>query len=1091
MIRTRRRQRPDAFSIVNLLTHLVCALGCFGTLGCLCSPAAGEVIKPLPRRESVRTRTQLPPVPAPGLTIHVSPEGDDRAAGTSDEPFASLERARDEVRRIRRDRSSPQGSICVQVHGGEYRVTETLHLTAEDSAPEDDATRYCAAPGEAVRFRGGVRLKGWQKLTDSDAYPLLPRDSIGKLWYFDLQDAGIVNPLPLQLGGFASGNGFRTHPAHELFFDGKALQPARGPNEGFLRIADVVVKDGTKGYDRQGSKSGIFRYEGDLPSKWKDEPDLLLYGYWFWDWADSYERVAEIDPQKRVITLAKPWHNYGFSIGAPFYAFHALSELDTPGEWYMDRANGRILMYPPSDPTKAEVEISTFPSEMLRLENVANVRFEGFTWELGSADAIRLQGGSRCVFAGCTIRQFAGNAMEIGGGEQHTVMSCNLGSMGRGGIVMSGGNRKTLTPGGHLIENCEIHNLSRIDHTYTPAIVLNGAGNRIRHCRLHDILSSAIRLGGNDHTIEYNEIYNVVMESDDQGGLDMWGNPTYRGNVIRYNYWHHIGHWQGVGDEPKCGQCAIRLDDAICGTWVHGNLFERCSAGKVGFGGVQIHGGKDNRIENNLFVDCAAMVSCTPWSEKRWRESVSSALDDKRIDRGLYLHEYPELASLQEDANRNYIRNNRALRCLELYRRAPENLDVQHNVELPDCEFNCQPDNPLFHQPGFETIPIAEIGVYQDTRRDLAQAILGDRELPAVLDKARKLLGTGLTAGGGYDEVWIRDLNTFLELALEVNEADVLRDSLLTFFQFQGADGNIVDGYIPQAQANVGYQYRRSPLAPGLLAHKNTVETDQESSLVQAIAKFVRVTGDRSILSEKIDGVLVTDRLANALRYVLTQRFDPTHKLAWGATTMDWGDVQPEHKWGVELDATSHRAIDIYDNAMLLIALNDYVSLLEDQKASSDWISIRDDLKQSIRTHLWNAEQRKFIPHLYLEGSPFPADFDEAAVFYHGGTAVAIEAGLLTKAEIKASLEQMRTNVRAAGAASIGLTVYPTYPAGSFKNPSMKPYSYQNGGDWCWFGGRMIRELIRNGLVEDAYQELRPMVSRVVKHEGFPRMVVP
>ncbi len=71
------------------------------------------------------------------------------------------------------------------------------------------------------------------------------------------------------LGGFASGHGFKTHPAHELFFNGKAMQLARGPNEGFLRIKDVAVKDGTKGYDRQGSKTGQFFYAGDRPNRWR------------------------------------------------------------------------------------------------------------------------------------------------------------------------------------------------------------------------------------------------------------------------------------------------------------------------------------------------------------------------------------------------------------------------------------------------------------------------------------------------------------------------------------------------------------------------------------------------------------------------------------------------------------------------------------------------------------------------------------------------------------------------------------------------------------------------------------------------------
>ena len=98
---------------------------------------------------------------------------------------------------------------------------------------------------------------------------------------------------------------------------------------------------------------------------------------------------------------------------------------------------------------------------------------------------------------------------------------------------------------------------------------------------------------------------------------------------------------------------------------------------------------------------------------------------------------------------------------------------------------------------------------------------------------------------------------------------------------------------------------------------------------------------------------------------------------------------------------------------------------------------------------------------------------------------MAIEAGLLTRDEIVTSHKKMRENMSHANAATIGLTMYPPYPQGLFKNKSMGPYSYQNGGDWTWFGARMVRQLARNGYVEESYRELVPMLERVLKHRGF------
>lgn len=369
----------------------------------------------------------------------------------------------------------------------------------------------------------------------------------------------------------------------------------------------------------------------------------------------------------------------------------------------------------------------------------------------------------------------------------------------------------------------------------------------------------------------------------------------------------------------------------------------------------------------------------------------------------------------------------------------------------------------------------------------LAESVLGDSRLQAVRSRAVDIIRSGFNAGDGYSEVWIRDFNTFIELACHVREHQEVREHLLLFFYFQGADGNIPDGLTSAAKAGTGYDYQRSASQPDYVAHKNTVETDQESSLVQAVCRYARITGDRTIFNEIIEDRSVTQRLDDALTFLMEERFDKKHGLLWGATTADWGDVQPEHAWGVNLDENSHLAIDIYDNALFLIAIDDFIGAgVLDASRTAHWAEIRTSVAANVRKHLWDAEREKFIPHVYLAGSPFPSDFDENEIYYHGGTAVAIQAGLLSQAEVVQALEKMRANVKAAGAATIGLTMYPAYPEGFFMNPILtKPYTYQNGGDWTWFGARMIRELIRHGLVGEAAAELSPMLDRVIKNEGF------
>jgi len=349
-----------------------------------------------------------------------------------------------------------------------------------------------------------------------------------------------------------------------------------------------------------------------------------------------------------------------------------------------------------------------------------------------------------------------------------------------------------------------------------------------------------------------------------------------------------------------------------------------------------------------------------------------------------------------------------------------------------------------------------------------------------------EIVKTGFNAGDGYSEVWIRDYNTFIELSAEVFPEETLKENLRVFFRLQREDGNIIDGFIPREKAKQsegGYVYIFTDLEPNYAGHKNTVETDHETSLVQAVYKYVTKTGDTDFLNEEIGDKSVAERLEWSMEFLLNHRWSKEYGLIWGATTADWGDVQHSHPWGVFITDDTKFCLDIYDNAMLLIALDNMMEMIPATK--NKWGPIRKNIAENTMKYLWDEQNQKFIPHVYLDGSPFPDDFDENEIYYHGGTAVAIEAGLLSETQIRTSLEKMVANVKASGAGSIGLTMYPPYPEGFFENKSMYPYGYQNGGDWTWFGGRMIQQLIKYGFTQEAYEHIQPMVKRVKDNDGF------
>jgi hypothetical protein len=656
--------------------------------------------------------------------FHVSLEGSDENSGTADEPFRTLERARDAVREVKARDGILEGGLRVVVHPGTYAVAETFALGAEDGGSAGSPVTYRAA-GAGVVLSGGVELEAFASVSDAAVLARLPEAAREHVLE---ADPGDTDMMPLVLGGFASGRGFQTHPVMELFVDGKAMTLARWPNAGFVEMGEVLgTLDRQHWNGRKGSSEGRFRFEEERLARWAEEPDAWLYGYWFWDWADSYEQVASIDAAAEEITLAEPWHRYGYREGQRFYGVNLLSELDAPGEWYLDRARGKVYLYPEKDLDDARVVLSATAAPLVRIDGASHVRLEGLMLEYGTADGIQVQGGGDIRIQGCVVRHMAGDGVVVNGGREHAVRSCDIYSMGRGAIRMAGGDRKTLARGDHVVENCHIHHLSRIDHTYTPGVWLDGVGNTIRHNEFHDIASSAMRVEGNEHLIELNEVHHVVLESEDQGGVDMFGNATYRGNVYRHNYFHHIGNVLPGGDTSHVMRAGIRLDDAICGVLIEGNVFHQCAASPSHFGGVQIHGGKENLVTGNLFVDCGAAVSFSPWGEKRWKAFVEDALDAPAIDRDLYLERYPALAELAEGHDENTVRDNAVVRCKELFLRAPGTVRAENNRVLDEQDvFLETPDGRLDWRDqdaaalGVGEIPFEAMGLREDTWRTRA-----------------------------------------------------------------------------------------------------------------------------------------------------------------------------------------------------------------------------------------------------------------------------------------------------------------------------------------------------------------------------------
>ncbi|TLS48333.1 hypothetical protein FE782_31195 [Paenibacillus antri] len=639
----------------------------------------------------------------PGLALHVATTGSDTTGtGTIDAPYATLEKARDRIRQVKSATGLPAGGVVVYVRGGEYERTTSFELTAQDSGTADKPIVYTSYPGETATFSGGKRLSPslFAPVADSSILSRLPQEGRGHVLQANLASIG----LNASHFGVYKAHGFsrQVDPAPlELFIDDEAQTLARYPNEGKLPIVSVV----NRGSDPRGGNyaniGGTFNYYNGVigderPDRWTTATEAVIFGYFYWGFSEDNIPVQSIDPAANTITLAKP-HLYGLIDNTQlntnthrYYAFNLLEEIDMPGEYFLDRGNGILYVYPKRPLAGAKIQVSVMEAPLFALEGVSHVEVSRFVFEVGRGMGLYMEGGEHNKIAGNTFRHFGTVAVSVGqgalgpdrdvqpyvatpaprviggmrehlhefymgnhtawnrlGGTNHQIVSNDVYGTGAGGIYIDGGDRKTLMPGNHNVENNRITNFNRRDLMLKAGIVMTGVGNRIANNKIYESPANAILLHGNNHMIEKNEMHHLLYGVDDTGAVTMGRNQGEAGNVIRHNYFHHLD--SSVG---SFGVQGVFLDDGTSNQTVFGNYFYQVPSS------VKLHGGKHNTIANNIFIDGTSSITLWLWTMDNWKSRINESFMRARLlnsnpasDLGVnilappYSTQYPTLAT--------------------------------------------------------------------------------------------------------------------------------------------------------------------------------------------------------------------------------------------------------------------------------------------------------------------------------------------------------------------------------------------------------------------------------------------------------------
>ena len=697
-------------------------------------------------------------------SIYVATTGKATATGSFQDPVNDITTALRKARELVERHLPGVSAVHIYLRKGTYYAHETIELVEGKTWTSTKPLFITAYNNEQVILHGGKMLEtsAATKVKDPAMLKIFLPEVADKIRQIDLAKAGITDIGKLRSTGFSQPYG----PASpELFINGNAGRVAQWPNQGTVRIAKLIDSGSIPRWGDTIPRGGKFTYEGtQRPSRWKHPENGWLYGFFMWGYADETVPIKTIDTVNRVVTTALP-SMYGFGTGKPWrawYAFNLPEEIDTTGEYYIDR-DKKILYFLPPDKVNS-LEVSLLETPVIAFEGVKNVTLGNIIVTCSRGMGIYMERTTGVRIKGCTFSNLGMMAVSMGRGilpfrdhiqtasgtpaprivgslVQHVyenstydrqagfdngILDCEIYQTGAGGIFLSGGDRVTLQPGNSFVQNCSIHDFNRLERTHRPGIWISGVGNRISNCEVFNAPSLGVLLHGNNHIFEFNNLHHVAREVDDMGAFYYGRDPSEQGNIVRNNYFHHIG-----GPNRTM---AVYHDDGACGMQVYNNVFYK--AGTIaGF----IGGGRDNKYTNNIFIDTRYATHIDDRLDE-WAKAMldKNGLFEKRLhavnfDKPPYSIEYPLLKNYFDDQPALPKRDSFTLnlvvnigRLVEILPKRPQadkfliftddNLIVQTDpgfVSFKNEDFRLKKDSEVWKKmPGFRQIPFEKIGYH-------------------------------------------------------------------------------------------------------------------------------------------------------------------------------------------------------------------------------------------------------------------------------------------------------------------------------------------------------------------------------------------
>ena len=292
--------------------------------------------------------------------FYVSPDGSDSGDGTLGSPFATLERVRDEVRKIN---GSMTGDIIVYLRGGDYRITQPVEFDTRDSGKGGYRVRYEAYNGETPVINGAQKVTGWKKYNDKLWAAPLDRDIKLRNLYVNDRRADMGSVQVQAKGGYG----------------------------------DYYVQAGQAdwAWDSGKKSDGIVYDAGSMPRITSNFDDLEVVNGTTWNENIVCSRDIMYDGGSMILLMQQPYGaiaqtpgwGAGFTTGGTHTIYNAFSFVDSEGEFFFDKTEKVLYYYPRSgeDMTTADVEAPVSDC-LIKIagkstsDRVENITFSGITF---------------------------------------------------------------------------------------------------------------------------------------------------------------------------------------------------------------------------------------------------------------------------------------------------------------------------------------------------------------------------------------------------------------------------------------------------------------------------------------------------------------------------------------------------------------------------------------------------------------------------------------------------------------------------------------------------------------------------------------